>query len=121
MKEIIVLVVLLLFVAACLAGGIVLTLYARPILAWFMSPARPWRRGPHYCYDEEKKLYYIEASPDAMRWPARFGYVCDADKGRIYITPARVQVIFIRFTGLLLAASSLFMLVVLIYLWLRPD
>ncbi|MBI4332402.1 MAG: hypothetical protein HY673_14110 [Chloroflexi bacterium] len=115
------LIVLLLFVLACLAAGIVLVVCARPLLAWFMSPARPWRRGPHYCYDEAKKLYYVEASPDAMRWPSRLGYTCDLARGRIYITPGRVQVLFIRLTGLLLAVSSAFILVVLVYLWLQPN
>ncbi|GEM_PF-4381806 len=103
--------IFLLFIAVFLAGsflvGMAIIVLARPILMWYINPRRMWRSGPNYCYDEARKLFYVEAAPDSMWLESKLGYVCDKEKGRVYVSPARVQVLMLRLTGVLFAGGSL--------------
>lgn len=116
MSDTAVLIVLFMFLVLFLLTGAAVAIFARQVLAWFISPKRMWRVGPAYCFDDSRKMYYVEASPRSLWWSSKLGYVCDATKGRVYITPATVQVYFLRFVGVLLALASLFMISYLAYL-----
>lgn len=116
MSDTAVLIILFLLLGMFVLTGAAVTIFARQVLAWFMSPKRMWRMGPAYCFDDKRKMYYVEASPRSLWWSSKLGYVCDATQGRVYITPARVQIYILRFAGILLVLASLFVISYLAYL-----